>query len=199
VKRYRVLSHEFDYRSNWLTMEIQNEWEDHIKKMWRDGIRNVERGLLLEYGIEDADRKLQDFIDLGEKPVSILAYHNRFANQVRQSFVVGGYYPALVAACALGERILNHLVLDLRDYFKGTAEYKRSPARRNAAGLQCAFVGLLSYPPEPRFDRPSMPDHPLVAPKVESSLVSAGYRWCNPHKKANEEGVLGDHLSLVSS
>ena len=130
MKRYRVLSQEFDHRPNWLTMEIRNDWEDHIKKLWRDGIRNVERGLLFEYGFEDADRKLQDFIDLGEKPVSILAYHNRFADQVRRSFVVGGYYPALVAACALGERILNHLVLDLRDHFKNTAEYKRVYRKR---------------------------------------------------------------------
>jgi hypothetical protein len=74
---------------------------------------------------------LQDFTDLVEKPVSILAYHNRFADQVRRSFVAGGYYPALVAACALGERILNHLMLDLRDYFKGTAEYKKVH-RKNA-------------------------------------------------------------------
>jgi hypothetical protein len=125
MKRYRVFGEEFDYRANWLTMEIQNDWEDHIKKMWRDGIRNVERGLLIEYGFDNADTKLRDFIDLGIKPVSILAYHNRFADQARRSFVVGGYYPALVGACALGERILNHLVLDLRDYFKGTAEYEK--------------------------------------------------------------------------
>jgi hypothetical protein len=39
--------------------------------------------------------------------------------------VAGSYYPALVAACALGERILNHLVLDLRDHFKSSEHYKK--------------------------------------------------------------------------
>jgi len=39
--------------------------------------------------------------------------------------VSGAYYPALTGACALGERILNHLVLGLRESFKSTAEYKR--------------------------------------------------------------------------
>ena len=38
---------------------------------------------------------------------------------------MGGYYPALTGACALGERVLNHLILLLRDDFKLTAEYKR--------------------------------------------------------------------------
>jgi hypothetical protein len=38
--------------------------------------------------------------------------------------MIGSYYPALTAACALGERILNHLVLALRDNFKSTSQYK---------------------------------------------------------------------------
>jgi hypothetical protein len=33
---------------------------------------------------------------------------------------MGYYYPSLVAACSLGERILNDLVLKLRDYFDTT-------------------------------------------------------------------------------
>lgn len=31
----------------------------------------------------------------------------------------------MTGACALGERILNHLVITLRDYYKETPEYKR--------------------------------------------------------------------------
>src|SRR5690606_10868817 len=62
---------------------------------------------------------------VGPKPLSILAFHNRFLEQIRVAFVVGAYYPALTGACALGERILKYLVLSLRDDFKGSAEYKR--------------------------------------------------------------------------
>ena len=93
--------------------------------MWRDNKEGVKRGLLLQYGFDDADQKLKNFVDLGPKPFSVLAYHNRFAEQARNAFVVGAYYPALTGACALGERILNHLVLGLRDDFKGTPEYKK--------------------------------------------------------------------------
>jgi hypothetical protein len=62
--------------------------------------------------------------DLGAKSFSLVAYHNDFHEQARRSFVAGSYYPALVAACALGERILNHLLLDLRGSFKGSRSYK---------------------------------------------------------------------------
>jgi hypothetical protein len=125
VKRYRVLGHDFDSRAATLTMEIKEGWEDNVKKSHRDNKEKVKRGLLLEYGFVDADTKLQNFIDLGPKPFSVVAYHNRFAEQVRRSFIVGGYYPALTGACALGERILNHLLLALREDFKHTPEYKK--------------------------------------------------------------------------
>jgi len=39
--------------------------------------------------------------------------------QVRDAFVSKDYYPALVGASSLGERILNHLALALRDDYSG--------------------------------------------------------------------------------
>jgi hypothetical protein len=70
-------------------------------------------------------QKLQNVMDLDAAPLSIVAFHNRFLRQARCAFIAGAYYPALTAACALGERILNQLVLTLRDHFRSTPEYKR--------------------------------------------------------------------------
>jgi hypothetical protein len=67
----------------------------------------------------------KNFIDLGSIPMSFLTFHNKFLHQIRNSFVIGGYYPALTGACALGERILNRLILYLRDDFSKTSEYKK--------------------------------------------------------------------------
>lgn len=125
MRRYRIFEKDFDTRANILELKIGDDWEDHIKEMWRKNKEGVKRGLLLQYGFEDADSKLKDFVDLGPKPFSVLAYHNRFAEQARNAFVVGAYYPALTGACALGERILNHLVLELREDFRRTPEYKK--------------------------------------------------------------------------
>ncbi|WP_321337161.1 hypothetical protein [Breoghania sp.] len=57
--------------------------------------------------------------------MSLVTYHNAMHQQARSAFVVGAYYPALVAACALGERILNHLILDLRDSFRSSPHYRK--------------------------------------------------------------------------
>jgi hypothetical protein len=59
---------------------------------------------------------------------------------------------------------------------------------RTAALLRSALVGASSDPPEPRLDRPSNPDHPLVAPEVAgSSPVGHPLRFrigkANPQKR----------------
>jgi hypothetical protein len=82
------------------------------------------KGLKLQFGEQNFETKLQNLYDIGSKPHSVVAYHNKFLQQIRNSFVLGAYYPALVSACALGERILNHLLINLRDKFKNTPEYK---------------------------------------------------------------------------
>jgi len=116
---------DFDSRAALLAREISDDWEQQVKEQHRVSIERIKKGLLYEYGSAAADIKVKNFIDLGSKPLSILAFHNRFLEQIRRAFVVGSYYPALTAACALGERILNHLIRILREDFKSTPEYKR--------------------------------------------------------------------------
>lgn len=124
MKRYRILQWDFDTRVRTLADPIRDEWEEKVKQLHYENRKKTEQGLIAQYGIIDAEQKKKNFIDLEAKPFSILAFHNRFFEQVRTSFVMGAYYPVLTAACALGERILNHLVLTLRDDYKSTLEYK---------------------------------------------------------------------------
>jgi len=125
MKRFRIFGFDFDTRVHSLTLEVQNHWEERVKELHRRNRDQTERGLVCEFGEASAEQKRQNFIDLGPKPLSILAFHNRFFNQIRVSFVMGAYYPALTASCALGERILNYLILILRDEFKASPQYKR--------------------------------------------------------------------------
>jgi len=125
MKRYRVLQFDFDSRTHSLTMEIKEEWDEKTKKQYYQNRKQTEKGLIIQYGASNAHLKKQNFIDLKPKPISILAFHNKFFEQIRSSFVVGAYYPALTGACALGERILNHLIIKLRDDYKSTPEYKK--------------------------------------------------------------------------
>jgi hypothetical protein len=125
MKRFRIFRFDLDTRVHSLTTGEQEHWDECAKECHRESREQTRRALVWEFGEEFAEEKEKNFIALGPKPVSIFAFHNRFLHQIRTSFVVGGYYPALTAACALGERMLNHLILLLRDDFKATPEYKR--------------------------------------------------------------------------
>lgn len=124
VKRFRVATHDFDTRAAYLDLVIQDHWETPLKESHERNKEDIRNGLRKQLGEADFDRKLTNFMEIGPKPFSVLAFHNKFSDQIRRAFVVGAYYPALVAACALGERILNHLVLLLRDDFQSSPEYK---------------------------------------------------------------------------
>ncbi|MEE4210477.1 MAG: hypothetical protein V2I43_14590 [Parvularcula sp.] len=125
--RRRLLSWgmDFDTRAMTLGMKIEEHWEAQLKQMWAANQKNIRTSLIAEFGEQAIDQKVENFLAIGAKPMSVLAYHNRFFEQVRRSFVMADYYPALVGACALGERILNHLILDMRESFKGTTQYKQ--------------------------------------------------------------------------
>lgn len=125
LKRYRVLGFDFDTRATILSQEIGEDWEEKVKKQWLENKNWIREGLLHQYGVQAGEEKIKNFIELGAKPLSVLAFHNTFLTDCRDAFTIGAYYPALTGACALGERILNHLILLLRDDYKATAEYKK--------------------------------------------------------------------------
>lgn len=127
MKRHLVppSSMAFDTRSRMLTDEIRPEWADDVKATHRANYENLIASLSVELGPIDFHRKLADFKDIGLLPFSIISYHNGFLEQIRRAFVQGYYYPALTAACALGERILNHLVIDLRDHFRDRKSHSK--------------------------------------------------------------------------
>jgi len=145
MKRYRLFQFDFDTRARLLTMEIKEEWDEKVKKQHLQNKKQTEEGLIAEYGALNAQLKKQNFIDLGPKPVSILAFHNRFFEQIRSSFIISAYYPALTGACALGERILNHLIIRLRDDYKSSSEYKKVYKKKSFDNWMIAIKTLKNW------------------------------------------------------
>jgi hypothetical protein len=124
VRRYRMINGTFDTRSHLVTDEISPDWEPHLRAQhWLNRLHAVD-WLKYEFGEDNLGEKIAEFGALGSEPLSVLAYHNVFFRQVRRAFVIGSHYPALVGCCALGERILNHLIHEFRDDFKATPQYK---------------------------------------------------------------------------
>jgi hypothetical protein len=121
----------YDTRVRMLTDPIPESWEPRVRAQHWENRAAVMDGLNHEYGTFERGRKLSDFTALGPEPFSVLAFHNAFFRQSRVAFIAGTYYPALMGACALGERILNHMMMTLRDSFRDSPEYKRV-YRKNA-------------------------------------------------------------------
>jgi hypothetical protein len=124
MKRYRVLSMDFDTRANILSVEIKENWEPRVKEMWENNKKQILQELAIIYGPDNFEQKKNNFLELGAAPFSVISFHNKFLRQSRDAFVFGCYYPSLTATCALGERILNHLLITMRDHYKKTNEYK---------------------------------------------------------------------------
>jgi hypothetical protein len=125
MKRYLVLAVSFDTRPMILAQEVKDDWKEEFRNQWIKNKQQVVNGLAQQYGTWAIETKVANFLELEREPFSVVSFHNKFLRQCRDAFVAGNYYPALTGTCALGERILNHLVLKLRDYHKNTASYKR--------------------------------------------------------------------------
>ena len=124
ARRYNPFS--FDFDSTPLNLRDPEEhWDEQVKRQYIDSRDQMVERLKLEHGTRYIGDIVKNTVDLGPKSMSILSYHNTLHEQSRRAFVLGAYYPALVAACALGERILNHLVLDLRHRFMSSPHYKK--------------------------------------------------------------------------
>lgn len=116
VRRYRVFGIDFDTRA--LLLELPNpDWDDETRARHEATKEQVIQGLAAEFGPANLETKVQNFKDLGPKPFSVVAFHNKFLTEARGAFVLGSYYPALTAATCLGERVLNHLLVLLRGEF----------------------------------------------------------------------------------
>lgn len=118
-RRYRPMQFTFDTRAAVLDTAIGEDWEPALQEQWRDNIARVREALLHQLGVLDGTRKIEDFRALGTAAWSVVASHNGFLTQIRTAFAAGAYYPALLGAAGLGERILNDLIRDLRGDYAG--------------------------------------------------------------------------------
>jgi hypothetical protein len=125
-RRYRPIRVDFDTRNVTLDLEIQEEWDPDMKAIWEDNKAKIRAHVLSELGDADGERKLENYRAMGPAPWSVVFEHTALLRQVRSSFAHGDFYPTLVSACALGERLLNQLVLTLRaDYVNHPSTTKK--------------------------------------------------------------------------
>ena len=119
MKRYRTLPGTWDGRALVLAAgDFKGEPGSKAAELHCKAVASIKEELIETYGMANAVEKLKNFTDAGYLNISIVTEHNYLLLSIRDAYVATYYYPALVAACALGERILNDLILKMRAHFK---------------------------------------------------------------------------------
>jgi len=145
MKRYRVLNFTFDARANILNIEVLPTWKANIRERMLTNQQQIRDQLAMEFGQHNIETKIKDFRDMGASPVSMVFFHNKFINQCRNAFVLGSYYPSLVSSCTLAERILNHLLLRLRNHYTESPEYKSVFNKKSFDNWKIPISSLLAW------------------------------------------------------
>lgn len=108
----RLTKFTFDTRSN-LIKHVPSYEEDFKKSM-----QSV-------YGAADLDKKLERWANISKTQIWIVDEYNEVIDEIVSSYIAGYYYCATVSACCLTERILNRLVIKLKNYHKESDFYKK--------------------------------------------------------------------------
>lgn len=144
MRRYHPFAFVFDSTPLDLK-EPEESWSEEATKLHLANQAKTIQRLSQEYGSGRIKDTTKDARDLGSNEFSLLAHHNEMHLQARSAFISGAYYPALVAACAIGERILNHLILDLREDFRSSPHYRKVYRRDSFDNWQFAVDVLTDW------------------------------------------------------
>lgn len=111
---YRVLGFAFDARVNSLKASIPDKQKEGLLNSFKS-----------QWGESDFDKKIERYIKLDLAYIGIPEEYYELLQPIISSYCCGYFYPAMTSAGALGERILNRLILKLRDYYKTSKHYKK--------------------------------------------------------------------------
>lgn len=117
MKRYRFLRFSIDSSRNVFSSSIPTELKDRMQEEQR--VHLVE-----QYGREAFEEKFARWLAIPKPVLSVVDEHTFLLADIERSYVSGAQYSALTGACSLGERIFNHIILRVRDSYKGHPQYK---------------------------------------------------------------------------
>ena len=108
IRRYRLFPAAFDSSSLLLKL-AEPGWDATSRANHETSRQALVEGLRHKHGDERIDQVVENLVDLGPDPWSMVGWHIGLWREIKHAFATCGYYSAATAAGALGERILNHL------------------------------------------------------------------------------------------
>ncbi len=145
MKRHRVFSFSFDSRPIFVAESFSSDSTVSGHPNGVGASDSTEQSIAAEFGTSNYEAKRKNFASIGALPFTIISFHTHFLVQARNAFVIGAYYPALTGACSLGERILNHLVLALRDDYSAHPATKRVERVASVSNWKAAIDALTGW------------------------------------------------------
>jgi hypothetical protein len=117
--------------SHHMLVEASDDWAKEVREQHNTNRAATIDVLRRSHGEDRLEQVIQNAIDLGSDPWSVLGWHNQLWLDVKHTFVTCCYYSAGVAAGAVGERIVNHLLIDLADDYATVADQKTIAAKQS--------------------------------------------------------------------
>lgn len=97
------------------------------------------------HGTYDLASKYDRWLALEPPALCIPGEYHDLLREVQGAYVRGDFYPALTAACCLGERILNDLVMGLKQYHTGHPRHKEVARKESLANWEKAISILFDW------------------------------------------------------
>lgn len=114
LRRYRLMPLDFNAGHHSLEPTSAEAEPDIRAQADRNREAHIDR-LRYLHGEANLEAVIVNIQALGADPWSTIGWHLKMWAEVRHAFVSGVYFPAAVGAGALGERVLNHMLIDLSD------------------------------------------------------------------------------------
>ncbi|NQT34156.1 hypothetical protein HQ587_03115 [bacterium] len=119
MKRYRILQFYLDTNRNFAPEK------EFAKTAVGKAALESAGSIAYNFGALQLSQKVERYYEIDPPDISIPTEYTKLMVEVGDAYIHGQFYPALTGACALGERILNILILKLRTHFKSTPGYKK--------------------------------------------------------------------------
>ncbi len=116
MKRHRFLTFSIDSTRNFFKGSSFPHAEIHK--------RESQEYLSQKYGPLNFEEKFTRWLSIPKPTLSVVDEHTYLLQDIENAYVSGSLYATLTSACCLGERILNQIILRVKNSYKSTSQYK---------------------------------------------------------------------------
>lgn len=120
TRLYRLITFFIDGRRG-IFDDLKDIKNAHVKNMQKE----IKKHLILMFGEHEFSKKFKRWKSINPPCLYIIEEYVDKLNITIDAYSCGYFYPAMTSACALGERILNRLLLKTKKHFKSNQFYKK--------------------------------------------------------------------------